>query len=92
MVKILKIFFVCICMPLFLLSQSEEKPKYAPGKEKHRNKTDELGQKQGVWKFYNESGELTQEIEYVDDVRHGLSKKYYPFNKVMEEIRIPKRY
>ena len=34
--------------------QIEEKPQYASGKgKKHRNKTDELGQKQGLWKMYN---------------------------------------
>ena len=44
-------------LPLLVSAQTEEKPKYAPGKEKHRNKTDELGQKQGVWRTYSQPGD-----------------------------------
>ena len=72
-------------MPLLSKAQSEDKPKYAPGKEKHRNKTDELGQKQGPWRTYNSLGDLISEVEFVNDVRHGKSTRYYPYGKVMEE-------
>ena len=83
---VIKILIVAFLFPLVVLSQREERPKYSPGREKHRNKTDELGQRQGVWKYYNEASELTNEIEYLDDVRNGVSKKYYPYGKIMEEI------
>ena len=76
---------VLALIPMVTSAQSEQKPKYAPGKEKHRNKTDEIGQKQGVWKYYNSGGELIHEIEYVNDVRHGMSKRFYPYGKIMEE-------
>ena len=72
-------------LPLFSQAQSEQRPKYAPGKEKHRNKTDELGQKQGPWRTYNAFGDLINEVEYVNDVRHGKSTRYYPYAKVMDE-------
>ena len=80
-------FLLCLLLiqPLFSSAQTEEKPRYAPGKEKHRNKTDELGQKQGPWRTYNSLGDLTNEVEYVNDVRHGMSRRYYPYAKVMEE-------
>ncbi|HNH66811.1 MAG TPA: hypothetical protein PLB72_08210 [Bacteroidia bacterium] len=85
--KILKQpLLLLILLPAFAFAQREEKPRYAPGREKHRNKTDELGQRQGVWKYYNEAGELNQEIEYLDDVRNGVAKKYYPYGKILEEI------
>lgn len=82
---ILKLTALILLLPFLGFSQTEEKPKYAPGKEKHKNKTDEIGQKQGVWKFYNSGGELIHEIEYVNDVRHGMSKRFYPYSKIMEE-------
>lgn len=73
--KILKqLVLLLFLLPAFAFAQREEKPRYAPGREKHRNKTDELGQRQGVWKYYNEAGELNQEIEYLDDVRNGVAK------------------
>jgi antitoxin component YwqK of YwqJK toxin-antitoxin module len=82
----IKILCIILLIPAFAFSQTESKPKYAPGKEKHKNKVDELNRKQGVWKYYNELGDIIQEIEYVDDVRHGISKKFFPYGKIMEEI------
>ena len=85
MSAIIRLTVLFLLLPLFTFAQTEEKPKYAPGKEKHKNKTDEIGQKQGVWKFYNSNGELLHEIEYMNDVRHGMSKRFYPYSKIMEE-------
>lgn len=67
-------------------SQTSERPQFAPKSEKHRNKTDEIGRKQGHWKFYSESRTITWEIDYVDDVKHGLSRRYFSSGKVMREI------
>ncbi|MBK8413645.1 MAG: hypothetical protein IPL22_03385, partial [Bacteroidetes bacterium] len=49
---LIKLIIILLVFPVMVYAQSEQKPKYAPGKEKHRNKTDEIGQKQGVWKYY----------------------------------------
>jgi hypothetical protein len=64
---------------------SEEKPKYAPGREKHRNKTDEIGRKQGQWMYYNTFGEKILETEFVNDQKEGVERKFYGYDKVREE-------
>ncbi len=84
-------FLIIILSLYFLISisadgQYEERPKYAPRKEKHRNKTDELNQMQGVWKYYNSYHEITREIEYQNNIRNGVSRFYYSYGKVKEEI------
>lgn len=63
----------------------EEKPKYAPGKEKHRNKTDEIGRRQGKWLYYNTFSEKVAEIDYVNDKKEGVERKFYGYDKVKEE-------
>ena len=65
-------------------AQSEEKPRYAPGREKHKNKTDELDLKQGTWMFYNGFGEKTTETEYVNDKKEGMEKKFFAYERIHE--------
>lgn len=87
--KYLKTFilFVLVSSCLGLLGQEEIRPQYASGKnKKHRNKIDELGQKQGSWKYFNASGLLMSETEYLNNQKHGVSRTYYPYEKIMEEI------
>jgi hypothetical protein len=72
-------------MPMLSFSQSEEKPKFAPGKEKHRNKTDELGRKQGTWMFFNTFGEKLSEMDFVNDQKEGMVKRYYSYDRIKEE-------
>jgi len=75
-----------LSIPLLSLSQgSEEKPAYAPGKEKHRNKTDELGRKQGTWMFFNTFGEKLSEIDFVNDQKEGMEKRYFGYDRIREE-------
>ena len=64
---------------------TEEKPKYAPGKEKNRNKTDEIGRKQGKWVFYNTFGEKISEIDFVNDKKEGIERRFYGYDRVKEE-------
>ena len=64
---------------------SEEKPKYAPGKEKHRNRTDEIGRKQGKWMYYNTFGEKILETDFVNDQKEGVERKFYGYDRVREE-------
>jgi len=81
--KFLLLFILLV--PSFIHAQTEEKPKYAPGKEKHRNKTDELGRKQGTWMTFNSFGEKISETDWVNDRKEGMDKKYYKENKIKEE-------
>ena len=64
---------------------TEEKPKYSPGKEKNRNKTDEIGRKQGKWVFYNTFGEKLSEIDFVNDKKEGIERRFYGYDRVKEE-------
>ena len=64
---------------------SEEKPKYAPGKEKNRNKTDEIGRKQGKWVFYNIFSEKLSEIDFVNNQKEGIDRRFYGYGRVKEE-------
>ncbi len=68
-----------------LAQATEEKPKYAPGKEKNRNKTDEIGRKQGKWVFYNTFGEKISEIDFVNDKKEGIERRFYGYDRVKEE-------
>ena len=79
-----------IIIILFIVSsegycQTSERPRYAPRSEKHTNKTDELGHRQGHWKFFAESGTITWELDYLDDIKHGLSRRYYSGGRIMRE-------
>ncbi len=81
------LFLLLVLGPVAAFAQArEEKPKYAPGREKHRNKTDEIGRKQGTWIFYNTFGEKISEIDFVNDKKEGIERKFYGYNKVREEI------
>ena len=81
-----QVFLLLALFPVLLFSQgSEEKPKYAPGKEKHRNKTDEIGRKQGQWMFFNTFGDKIAEIDFVNDVKEGIERKFYSYDKPREE-------
>ena len=80
------ILFLGLMLPVISMGQArEEKPKYAPGKEKHRNRTDEIGRKQGKWMFYNTFGEKISEIDFVNDTKEGVERKYFGYDKVKEE-------
>src|SRR5574339_176770 len=84
--KIITAFLlIAFFLPAVGYSQTERKPKYAPRKEKHRNKTDALDRKQGLWRHYNYLGTLMWEVEYTDDKRNGISRRYYFNGKVMKE-------
>jgi antitoxin component YwqK of YwqJK toxin-antitoxin module len=72
--------------PVLLFGQSSSRPKFAPWKDKHRNVKDDFDRKQGLWKLYSASRLLIAEIEYQNDKKHGMSRRYYPHTgEVMEE-------
>jgi antitoxin component YwqK of YwqJK toxin-antitoxin module len=84
LIKYPVVFLLFFC-PFLAPSQTETKPRYAPRKEEHRNKSDELGKKQGVWKFYSEAGNIIWEVVYLDDIKHGISKRYFSESRLMRE-------
>jgi len=66
--------FLLLFFPLILFAQNEIqiKPQYQPLSEKHRNTIDELGRKQGLWKYYTRDKILFMEISFQNDVKHGI--------------------
>ena len=56
-----------------VVAQTKERPQWSPQNEKHRNIRDELGRKQGLWKYYSYSKVLTYEVTFMNDVKHGPS-------------------
>ncbi|HNW69588.1 MAG TPA: hypothetical protein PKI01_04235 [Bacteroidales bacterium] len=72
------LIFLLLIFPFSLFSQEEEgvgeiliRPQYQPRSEDHRNKMDELGRKQGLWKYYTREQILYYEITFLNDVKHG---------------------
>lgn len=87
----LRVKFILILLlssaPLLIFGQSSKRPKFSPWKERHhRNVKDEFDRKQGLWKLYSASRLLIAEIEYQNNKKHGLSRRYYPHTgEIMEE-------
>ncbi len=57
-----------------------KKSENAPKKShlvKGENRKDELGRKQGTWKFFNSESYLVYEVNYLNDVKHGVSRRYH---------------
>ena len=80
------IIFLLTAAPLLLHAQSSRRPKFAPRKDKHRNVKDDFDRKQGLWKLYSASRLLIAEIEYQNDKKHGMSRRFYPHTgELMEE-------
>lgn len=80
------IIFLLAAAPMLLQAQSSRRPKFAPRKDKHRNVKDDYDRKQGLWKLYSASRLLIAEIEYQNDKKHGMSRRFYPHTgELMEE-------
>ena len=80
------IVFALSAISITSAAQSYEKPKFCPPKDKHRNMRDEYERKQGLWKTYSASNICIAEINYLNDKKHGLSKRFYPHSgTIMEE-------
>lgn len=78
-------------LPSTLVSQEYEeddalfRPKYSPRSEKHRNKMDALGRKQGLWRYYTREGVLFMEISYQNDIKHGPCIRHHTASGVITE-------
>ncbi|MDP4266484.1 MAG: hypothetical protein Q8880_03510 [Bacteroidota bacterium] len=82
-----KIILILLLIPVFGFSQIELKPANRPRGEKHKNVMDEMKRKQGLWKYFNSNRELIKEIEFVNNLKEGSCKTYYPGGtKVREEM------
>lgn len=68
-----------------VFGQTEERPRYAPFSDKHRNARDELGRKQGLWKYYTLNRVLVLEITFQNDVKHGPFIRHSSSNGVITE-------
>jgi antitoxin component YwqK of YwqJK toxin-antitoxin module len=79
------LFILFIHLPVLLIGQTSERPKYAPSKNNHRNDKDQYDRKQGVWQLYSASRVLIAEINYLNDKKHGLSTRYYPHSGTIME-------
>lgn len=68
---------------LLCFSQKSVRPINGPRSE--RNVTDELGRRQGVWRYYYQDGDLREEINYVNNLQEGLNTKYFHGKKTQVE-------
>lgn len=66
-------------------AQQYERPKFCPPKDKHRNMRDMYDRKQGLWKTYSASYICIAEIEYLNDKKHGMCKRFYPHSGTLME-------
>lgn len=85
-----KIIFFNFLLMFSLLSYSQDettvssRPKNAPRGDKHKNVFDSKG-KQGLWKYYSNDKILLFEITYKNDIKHGVSTRYYSTNGLIRE-------
>lgn len=85
--SIVRIFLslVFIAFTSTLFAQTEERPQYAPRSEKHRNVRDELGRKQGLWKYFSRERVVLYEITFLNDVKHGPFIRHNSYNGIVME-------
>ena len=81
--------FKAILAGLFLFvqlqsnAQTSVRPINGPRSEKHV--TDELGRRQGSWKYYYPNKEIREEINYVNNLMEGQNTKYFQGGKMQIE-------
>ncbi len=72
-----QLLFLCFFISFSLLAFSQEDEKY--------NKFNDKGQKQGIWKKYQDNGKLLYEGTFLNDKPVGLFKRYHK-NGVVKAI------
>lgn len=65
-------FYTCFLLLSFSIVYAQE------FSDNHINKADAMGRKQGLWKVYDEGGDLKYKGEYVDGKPVGTFTYYYP--------------
>ena len=76
-----------ICLFLFIQLHSSAQTSVRPinGPRSERHVTDELGRRQGSWKYYYPNGEIREEINYVNNLMEGHNTKYFQGGKMQIE-------
>lgn len=72
------LILIFLFSPLLLMAQEEIliRPQYSRISEKHRNKIDSLGHKQGLWKYFTRDGILFMEVTFQNNVKHGSCTRH----------------
>ncbi|MEO5641730.1 MAG: TonB family protein [Bacteroidia bacterium] len=86
--RVLSLFIVCVFLSAPLSAQTKKKGKvtteYANGKKESSGKVKNY-KKQGVWKYWSETGVLVKTITWKDDAKQGICTAYYADGKKSEE-------
>ena len=82
-VRQILLWFFWFVVQLQSYSQTAVRPINGPRSEKHV--TDELGRRQGVWKYYHANGDLREESTYVNNLQEGTCTKYFQGKKTQIE-------
>ncbi len=92
--KKISIVLYFIAFPLLVWSQDAstpqeayvcERPQFMAAGDKHRNCRDMYNRKMGLWKTYSYSRVLISEINYENDKKHGMSRRYFPHTGALQE-------
>jgi len=62
-----------------------ERPQFLSAGDRHRNCRDMYNRKMGLWKTYSSSRVLISEINYENDKKHGVSRRYFPHTGALQE-------
>lgn len=81
-----RIFFLLFTFTVQESSYSQTSVRPLNGPKSERHVTDELGRRQGVWRYYYYyNGDIREEINYVNNLMEGVNKKYYYGKKLQSE-------
>ncbi|MEI6123120.1 MAG: hypothetical protein WCQ95_05765 [Bacteroidota bacterium] len=85
-------FYIFITFFLFIFSvnlvaqkEQEFRPQYSPHSEKNKNRIDEMGRKQGLWRYYTRDGVLLLEITFQNDIKHGPCVRHNSATGIISE-------
>ncbi|MEP2771605.1 MAG: hypothetical protein ABJH05_05625 [Fulvivirga sp.] len=87
MTKRRQIFNIGIALVIALVFYLVKYPfANSDGKTKKVGITDREGLRQGLWKVYDENGELVSEKNYLNDTLHGVAKAYFDNGKLYTHV------
>ncbi len=82
---LLTLFVLLYSGNIFAQNEQELRPQYAPHSDKNRNKIDENGRKQGLWRYYTRDGILLLELTFQNDVKHGPCTRHSSATGIVTE-------
>lgn len=84
--NVFRIFFLLLAFTIHVSSYAQTSVRPLNGPKSERHVTDELGRRQGVWRYYYYyNGDIREEIIYVNNLMEGVNKKYYYGKKLQSE-------